>query len=178
MNILLAVCGGIATYKAVDLASACLKNGHVVQAIMTDHATAFIPPATVAVITHRPVYVTEWAEPERILHIELARWAELFLLCPATANSLGKLAHGIADDLVSTTYLALGTQHIQRLLFPAMNTYMWAHPAVRRNLDQLRSDGCLICLPGTGQLACGEDGPGKLRPTRELYAWICENCTP
>ena len=164
MRILLGVTGGVAAYKAADLARQLANQGHQVRCILTEAGARFITPLTLSSLTSEPCYGAnpdqgEWRANPSIEHIELARWAELVAVVPATANILGKAANGLASDLLSTVLLAT---RAPILWAPAMNTGMWEHPAVQANLARLRAFGHAVIEPGEGVLACGEEGSGKL----------------
>lgn len=161
MNIVLGVSGGIAAYKAPELVRRLRDAGADVRVILTPNAARFVSPLSLAVVSDHGVIVDQWGDPERggVDHIELARWAELLLIAPATANILAKLAAGIADDALTTYALA---HRAAVLVAPAMNTYMLAHPTVRGSIETLRSRGVEIIEPVDGLLACGEEGAGKM----------------
>jgi phosphopantothenoylcysteine decarboxylase / phosphopantothenate---cysteine ligase len=166
MRIVLGVSGGIAAYKAAEIARALIQNGHEVQAVFTRAAGKFIRPLTFASLTGRKVITGLFssASPEATLssaveHIGVAQETDLLLVAPATADVLGKFSHGLADDFLSTLYLAFRGPVV---LAPAMNTGMWEHPAVRANVDTLRRRGHAIVDPDDGFLACGTYGPGRL----------------
>jgi phosphopantothenoylcysteine decarboxylase/phosphopantothenate--cysteine ligase len=166
MRIILGVSGGIAAYKAAEIARALVQNGHEVQAVMTRGAEEFIRPLTFASLTGRKVITDLFssASPEATLsssveHIGVAQEHDLLLVAPATANVLGKFALGVADDFLSTMYLAFRGPVI---LAPAMNNHMWDHEAVRANVETLRRRGNTIVDPDDGFLACGTYGPGRL----------------
>src|SRR4029079_5627354 len=154
MLIALGVCGGIGAYKAVEVARWLQKRGHDVVAVMTDTATRFVGALTFEAITRRAVITDQFAPGDNadIEHIALASTIDLLLIAPATANSVGKLANGIADDFLSTLYTAT---RAPVLIAPAMNTQMFEHAAVRRNLDTLVAHGVKFVEPGEGYLACG-----------------------
>jgi phosphopantothenoylcysteine decarboxylase/phosphopantothenate--cysteine ligase len=163
------VTGGIGAYKAVEVARGLQKRGHEVVAIMTASATKFVGPLTFEAITRRRV-ITDQFEPganSDIEHIALASSIDLLLVAPATANMLGKFANGLADDFLSTLYTAT---RAPVLVAPAMNTNMFAHEAVRRNLDLLASRGVRFVEPGEGYLACGWIGKGRLAEPDEIVA--------
>src|SRR5438094_2655455 len=165
----LGVTGGIGAYKAVEVARGLQKRGHDVVAVMTQTATRFVGPVTFEAITRRRV-ITDQFEPGAnadIEHIALASPIDLLVIAPATANILAKLANGIADDFLSTLYIA--TQ-APVLVAPAMNTQMFAHEAVRRNFDALASRGVRFVEPGEGYLACGWIGKGRLAEPDEIVA--------
>jgi len=163
MNIVLGITGSIAAYKAADIASQLTKLGHEVHVVMTKAATEFITPLTLQVISRQPVLVSLEDEKNswKPGHIELADNADLFLVAPACADTLGQFANGLAPDPLSAIYLALpsGTP---KLIAPAMNGKMWNHPATQRNLDQLKTDGVQFIDPEDGDLACGYQGTGRL----------------
>ena len=161
MLIGLGVSGGIGAYKAVELARLLQQRGHDVQAILTRNAARFVGPLTFEAITRRPVITSQWAKGLNadIEHIALAGDMRALVVAPATANVLGKLALGLADDFLSSLHLATRAPLI---LAPAMNTLMWEHPAVRANLDTLVARGATIVEPGSGYLACGWVGKGRL----------------
>jgi len=167
MLVALGVTGGIGAYKAVEVARGLQKRGHDVVAIMTATATKFVGPVTFEAITRRPV-ITDQFEPganSDIEHIALASTIDLLLVAPATANILGKFANGIADDFLSTLFIAT---RAPVLVAPAMNTQMFAHDAVRANLDTLAKRGVRFVEPGEGYLACGWIGKGRLAEPDEI----------
>ncbi|MDR1989773.1 MAG: bifunctional phosphopantothenoylcysteine decarboxylase/phosphopantothenate--cysteine ligase CoaBC [Acidobacteriaceae bacterium] len=171
MLIGLGVTGGISAYKAVEVARGLQKRGHEVTAIMTAAATRFVGPVTFEAITRRPVVVDQFAPGANadIEHIALASSIDLLLVAPATANILAKMAHGIADDVLSTLYTAT---RAPVLVAPAMNTHMFSHPAVRANLDTLAARGVKFVEPGEGYLACGWIGKGRLAEPDEIVAAV------
>ncbi len=169
MLIALGVTGGIGAYKAVEVARGLQKRGHDVVAVMTPSATRFVGPVTFEAITRRRV-ITDQFEPganSDIEHIALASSMDLLLIAPATANIIGKLANGIADDFLTTLYLAT---RAPVLLAPAMNTLMFEHEAVRRNLETLAARGVRFAEPGEGYLACGWIGKGRLAEPDDVVA--------
>ena len=168
-QILLCVSGSIAAYKAADLASRLGKTGATLHVVMTPAATKFIAPATFQALTRNPVLTDVFDEPitGRIAHIELAQSADLVIVAPASADLMAKMAHGIADDIVTTCLLAV-PQTTLLLVAPAMNTVMWEHPATRANLETLKSRGVHIVEPGYGLLACQDVGRGKLAEVSEI----------
>jgi phosphopantothenoylcysteine decarboxylase/phosphopantothenate--cysteine ligase len=169
MLIALGVTGGIGAYKAVEVARGLQKRGHDVVAVMTASATRFVGPVTFEAITRRRVITDQFEAGANsdIEHIALASTIDLLLIAPATANILGKLANGIADDFLSTLYVAT---RAPVLVAPAMNTQMFAHEAVRRNLDTLAAHGVRFVEPGEGYLACGWIGKGRLAEPDEIVA--------
>jgi phosphopantothenoylcysteine decarboxylase / phosphopantothenate---cysteine ligase len=172
-KILLAVSGGIAAYKAATVASRLYQGGYEVKVILTDSAQKFITPLTFQTLTRQEVYTDtfEEKEPAVVSHIDLADWADLVLIAPATANVIGKLANGIADDMLTTTLLAV-TSDI--LIAPAMNVNMFNHPAVKKNMETLASFGWRFIEPNEGLLACGYVGKGRLAEPEELVAAVRE----
>jgi phosphopantothenoylcysteine decarboxylase/phosphopantothenate--cysteine ligase len=161
-RVLLCVCGGIAAYKAVELVRQLADAGAQVQVAMTAHALQFVGTASFQAVSGRTVRSSLWDEAAEAAmgHIELARWAEQVVVAPATANTIARLAHGLADDLVSTLCLATTAP---LAIAPAMNHRMWSHAATQANIATLRARGARIIGPDDGPMACGETGPGRLR---------------
>jgi len=161
-NILLGVTGGIAAYKAVDLASKLTAAGNQVRTVMTDNACRFVTPKSFEAVTQSTVLTTLWSAPDEFqsVHIALADWAQLVVVAPATANLIGKVVHGICDDLLSTTLCACW--EIPTLYAPAMNSRMWANPAVQANVEILKDRGIRTVGPDSGRLACGTEGVGRM----------------
>jgi phosphopantothenoylcysteine decarboxylase/phosphopantothenate--cysteine ligase len=161
MKIVLGVSGGIAAYKAPELVRRLRDLGADVRVILTPNAARFVSPLSLAAVSDHGVIAEQWGDPERggVDHIELARWAELLLIAPATADLLAKLAVGIADDALTTYALAHRTAV---MVAPAMNTHMLAHVTVQQNIETLRRRGIGIIEPVNGLLACGEEGAGKM----------------
>lgn len=173
-NILLAVTGGIACYKAVELVSRLKKAGADVKVIMTEHATKFVQPLLFREISNNPVAVSLWDESSEFYaeHIRLAQWADILVVAPATANAMAKFATGLADDLVSTAFLAV-PQDRPILLCPAMNCDMYANDITQSNLDKLlERENIFVVEPSEGVLACGQVGLGRLPEPRELLEHI------
>ena len=170
-EILLGVTGGIAAYKSADLASQLVQLGASVSVVMTRAAGRFIGRSTFEALTNRPVHTRMFSPREHPLgeHIGLARRAQILVVAPATADCLAKFAHGMADDLLSTLYLAF-TGPV--LAAPAMNCDMWAKPAVQRNIAQLRTDGVQFVEPGEGWLSCGVRGPGRMAEPEQILEAI------
>ncbi len=166
-RLLLGVTGGIAAYKVAELARLLMGNNVEVRVAMTAAATRFVTPATFQALTGQPVATDLWdaSFPNHMAHIELSRGADAILVAPASANFLAKLAHGLADDLLSTTCLA---RNCPLLVAPAMNREMWDNPATRENVALLRSRGVTILGPAAGDQACGEVGMGRLLEPAEL----------
>jgi phosphopantothenoylcysteine decarboxylase / phosphopantothenate---cysteine ligase len=169
-RILLIVGGGIAAYKAAEMVRTLRKRGHAVRCVLTQGGAHFITPMTLAALSEQPVHTSLWELKDEVEmgHIELSREADLLVVCPATADLLAKMAAGIADDLATTLLLATDKPV---LAAPAMNVRMWLHPATRRNVSTLRSDGVTVLEPDEGPMACGEFGPGRLpEPDRIVEA--------
>ena len=175
-NILLAVTGSISAYKAADLTSQLTKLGHQVKVLMTPAATAFITPQTLQVLSKQAVLVEVMTEedPKQIQHIDLGKEADLFLVAPASANTIAKLAHGFADNIVTSTALALPSE-VKKFLAPAMNTKMLDHPATQNNLETLKSYGYQIIPPREALLACGDQGSGALASIETILTTIQES---
>ena len=166
-HILLGITGGIAAYKSAELVRLLVKQGASVQVAMSEAATHFIAPLTFQALSGKPVITDPWAAntASGMAHIALSREADLLLIAPATANCLAKLAHGLADDLLSTLALA---RNGPLLLAPAMNREMWSHPATQRNVATLRGDGVTLLGPACGEQACGEVGEGRMLEAAEI----------
>ncbi|HUE87773.1 MAG TPA: bifunctional phosphopantothenoylcysteine decarboxylase/phosphopantothenate--cysteine ligase CoaBC [Vicinamibacterales bacterium] len=175
--IALGICGGIGAYKAVEVARGLQKQGHDVTAVMTRSARRFVGPVTFEAITRREVITDQWKPGANadIEHISLASTADLLLVAPATANIIGKFANGIADDFLSSLYVATPAPV---LMAPAMNTNMFAHPAVVRNLETLTARGVKFVEPGEGYLACGWIGKGRLAEPDEIVAAVLRMLRP
>lgn len=170
-NVIVGVTGGIAAYKAAELVSLLGKQGHAVRCIMTDAAQQFITPLTLQTLSGNPVYTSMFQlqdNPEwQVEHIGLARWADCMLIVPATADFIGKVAHGLADDLLSTCVMA-ATAPV--FFAPAMNDQMYANPLVQRNIAILREAGYGFIDPVEGNLACGTSGKGKMASPQQIAA--------
>lgn len=168
-TVLLGVSGSISAYKAADITSRLGKLGYSVEVIMTVNSTKFITPLTLQALSKKPVHteVMEELYPEQINHIELAKRADLFLVAPASANIIGKLANGIADDMLSTVAMAL-KEEVPKLIAPAMNTYMYQNPIMQKNLNTLKDVGYQEIEPREALLACGDFGRGALADVDEI----------
>src|SRR5215212_4592895 len=168
-NVALGVCGGIAAYKAVEVLRGLQKAGCVVRVAMTKRACEFVQPLTFRALSGSHVVVDDYApdNPDPIAHITFSQTADLLIVAPATANIIAKFANGVADDFLTSTYLACSSPV---LIAPAMNTTMWEHPATQRNLGQLRADGVHILEPDAGEMACGTIGPGRLSEPERIVA--------
>ena len=160
-RLLLGLTGGVAAYKAAELARMLIQSGVEVQVVMTQSACRFIGTATMQSLTGRPVFTDLWDDrvANNMAHIDLSRNADAILIAPASADFISKLAHGLADDLLSTLCLA---RKCPLLIAPAMNSQMWNHPATQRNLAMLRLDGVTVLDPDSGEQACGETGMGRM----------------
>ena len=172
-TIVLGVTGGIAAYKAAEICSALVKGGASVHVVMTEHATHFIGPVTFRALTGNQVIAGLWDEPceYEIAHVSLPDRADLLLIAPATANILGKIASGIADDMLSTMVTATTAPVV---LAPAMNCKMWGNPIVRANVERLESLGYVFVNPEVGRLACGGEGVGRLAATEKIVQTVIE----
>ena len=170
-TVLLGVTGGIAAYKAAALASALVKQHAAVEVVMTRHATEFITPLTFEQLTGRKAMVDTFDRNfvHQVEHISLAQRTDLVIIAPATANICAKLAHGLADDMLTTTVLAC---RCPKLIAPAMNTNMYENPVTQDNLETLRRYGWEVIPPASGRLACGAVGPGKLPEPGELLQYV------
>ena len=173
-KVLLGITGCIGAYKAAEVLRGLQKAGLEVRVMMTRHATEFIAPLTFEALSGQPVVIEMFARPGYavIEHISLARWADLVLIAPATANCLAKFAHGLADDFLSTVYLS-NTNPV--MIAPAMNVEMWQHPATQANLARLKERGVQIIEPGVGYQACGETGAGRLAEPAEIVAQVLQS---
>lgn len=172
-KVALGISGGIAAYKAAEVLRGLQRAGCTVRVAMTKRACEFIQPLTFRALSGSHVIVDDYApdNPDPIAHITFSQTVDLFVIAPATANIIGKLANGIADDFLTSTYLA-ATAPI--LIAPAMNTSMWHHPATQRNLQRLRLDGVHIIEPDEGEMACGTVGPGRLSEPERIVAAALE----
>ena len=164
-KIVVGVTGGIAAYKACDLVSRLKKRGAQVRVVLTEHACQFVQPLTFETLSGNPAYTDSFDRKYEIGHVALAKWADLLLIAPATANCMAKMACGIADDLLSTTCLAV---RCPVLVAPAMNSAMWRNPATQANLELLRSRGVRFVGPEAGHLACGDDDVGRMSEPEQI----------
>lgn len=176
-NIVLGVTGGIAVYKAVDLVSRLRKLNANVYVVMTEHAKSFVTPLTFQSMSQNYVVHDMFEEPKTwdVEHIALAKRAELFVVAPATANVIGKVAHGIADDFLTTTLMATPAQVV---FAPAMNTGMYCNPITQRNIQSLKDLGYAFIDPGSGRLACGDVGAGKMAEPADIAQYIVDFFSP
>src|ERR687885_964327 len=168
-RVALGVSGGIAAYKAVEVLRGLQRAGCEVRVGMTRRACEFVTPLTFRALSGAHVVVDDYApdNPDPIAHITFSQSVELFVVAPATANVIAKFANGVADDFLTSTYLASNAPVI---IAPAMNTTMWNHPATRRNLERLRADGVRVVEPDEGEMACGTVGPGRLSEPERIVA--------
>ena len=167
-RLVLGVTGGVAAYKAAELARLFVKDGAEVHAVLTQSGARFVTPATFQALTGRPAWTDMWDArmPDNMAHIDLSRGADAIVVAPASADFLAKLAHGLADDLLSTLCLA---RECPLIVAPAMNRQMWENPATQRNKSQLAQDGVIVLGPASGEQACGETGPGRMLEAAELH---------
>ena len=177
-NILLSVSGGVAAYKAVDLASKLTGAGAKVRTLMTENACQLIGPKSFEAVTGQPVYTNMWQADEefKIGHVSIADWADIVVVAPATANIIGKIANGICDDLLSTTLCVCWPliKSGAALLAPAMNSNMWDSPAVQRNIEAVKEMGFQLIGPEQGRLACGTEGIGRMAEPQDILKAIEE----
>lgn len=171
-TILLGVTGGVAAYKAVDLASKLTAAGATVRTVMTESARKFVRPKSFEAVTRSAVFTTLWSGPDEYqsVHIALADWAQIVVVAPATANIIGKVAHGICDDLLSTTLCVCWAK--PTLFAPAMNSRMWANPVVQGNVEALKRMGSQTIGPASGRLACGTEGVGRMAEPGDILEAI------
>src|SRR6187549_974979 len=176
-RLLLGVTGGVAAYKVAELARLLQRNDVDVRVAMTDAATKFVTPVTFQALTSKPVATDLWdaSFPNNMAHIELSRGVEAIVVAPASADFIAKLAHGIADDLLSTTCVA---RNCPLLVAPAMNVEMWENPATQRNVAQLRADGVTLLGPAAGDQACGEVGFGRMLEPDEILQGVLSFLAP
>ncbi len=170
-RIIVGVSGGIAAYKAIEIVSRLRKLGAEVKVVMTENATHIASPLTFGEISNHPVAIDMWQEIHdwNVEHISLATWADAYIIAPATANIIGKIANGIADDMLSTTVMATTAQVY---LCPAMNTNMYENPITQRNIETLKDLGYLFMEPASGMLACGVEGVGRLPEPCDIVSWL------
>lgn len=166
-KILLGVTSSIAAYRSHDLVRLFVKAGYDVHVIVTRHALEFVTPMTLATLSGNPVQTDEalWND-HRMAHIDMKDQASLLVIAPATANIIGKCASGIADDLLSTTYISVTCPVV---LAPAMNPNMYRHPAVQHNMEILKQRGVHVVEPDEGDVVCGDEGQGRLAPVEDIF---------
>lgn len=173
-NILFQLTGSIACYKACNVISKLVQDGFEVKTVCSGNALKFIGKSTLEGLTHNAVYVDTFEERSALEHIALAKWLDLAIICPATANMMNKLAAGIGDDYISTVFLAFDFSK-PYLIAPAMNENMYVHPAVKRSIGILKSWGVRVLGAGTGYQACGDKGAGRLLEPEAIYKEIKKN---
>ncbi|HZW25651.1 MAG TPA: bifunctional phosphopantothenoylcysteine decarboxylase/phosphopantothenate--cysteine ligase CoaBC [Gallionella sp.] len=174
-RIILGITGGIAAYKTAELVRLLVKQGFDVQVAMTEAATQFITPTTMQALSGQPVLLNQWQDEAGMTHIHSSRTANAIVIAPATADFIAKLAHGMADDLLSTLCLA---RDCPLLVAPAMNKQMWSNPATQRNVQQLTADDVTVLGPACGSQACGEEGMGRMLEPAELADEIVASFQP
>lgn len=172
-NVLFQISGSIAAYKSCSVISRLVQSGHAVQTVATRSALEFVGPATLEGLTGRPVFTDAFESGRKMDHIHLARWADLAVLAPATANTINRLATGLADDAVGALFLAWG-QEKPYLIAPAMNVEMWNHPATQSSVKRLESWGVKVLPTEIGPQACGEVGEGRLITPERIYEEILQ----
>lgn len=174
-RIILAVSASAAIHKSCDLASKLTQEGNDVRTLLTRRAAELVAPQLFQALTGQPAATTEFGANRAagMDHIDFARWGEIFVFAPATAGSIGRLAAGLAEDLIGTVSLALAPQ-VPKLLCPAMNPNMYVHPAVKRNIAQLVEDGWQLMKPERGRLACEDEGEGRLPEVARIQERIRE----
>ena len=171
MRIVVGITGGIAAYKAPELVRLLKKAGHEVRCAATEHALEFVTRVTLETVSGAPLYSDLFASGHTE-HISLKEWGEMLVVAPATANIIGKVASGVADDALSTLLLAFSGKPV--IMAPAMNCEMWAHPAVQRNIETLKGWGIRMVGPEEGELACGVNGMGRMAEPEQIVAAICQ----
>jgi phosphopantothenoylcysteine decarboxylase/phosphopantothenate--cysteine ligase len=174
LKVLLGVSGGIAAYKAVDLASKLTGAGAVVNTVMTENACQLVGPKSFEAVTRSQVFTSLWSHSEefRISHVNLVDHADIVVVAPATADIIGKVANGICDEILSTTLCSCW--HKPTLLAPAMNEKMWENPAVQKNIEKIKEMGFELIGPEEGALACGAIGMGRMAEPTNIMRVICE----
>lgn len=171
-KILFKLSGSIAAYKACFVISKLVQEGHTVQTVCTANALNFIGRATLEGLTGLPVFIDPYAQDHVMDHIHLAKWADITILCPASANVINKMAHGLADDGVTSLFLAHPLRESPYIVVPAMNQAMWQHPATQASVETLTSWGIEFILPNVGHQACGDHGPGRLAEPEAILAYL------
>ncbi|HNK01428.1 MAG TPA: bifunctional phosphopantothenoylcysteine decarboxylase/phosphopantothenate--cysteine ligase CoaBC, partial [Accumulibacter sp.] len=176
-RLVLGVTGGIAAYKAAELLRQMTREGASVQVVMSEAATRFVTPVTFQALSGQPVFTDQWDArmANNMAHIDLSRHADAIVVAPASADFLAKIAHGLADDLLSTLVLA---REIPLLVAPAMNRQMWQNPATQRNVATLIGDGVAMVGPASGEQACGETGPGRMLEAAEILDEVIAHFQP
>lgn len=174
-KILIGITGGIAAYKICSLINQLKKDGYEIKVIMTEAATKFVTPLTFQTLTNNPVYLDlfDVTDKTKVEHIDLADWCDVFVIAPATANTISKIALGIADNLLTTVIMAL-PKKTPVIIAPAMNVHMWENPIVQKNISELKKykNKYIFVEPQEGMLACGYEGKGKLAKTEDIIETI------
>ncbi len=173
-RVLLGISGGVAAYKAVELASKMAAGGATVRTVMTENACRLVGPKSLEAVTRQAVYTSLWepAKDAAAGHVALADWAEVVVLAPATADIIGKVANGICDDLLSTTLCCCWSKPM--VIAPAMNNRMWENPAVQANVEKLRGMGFVLVGPEVGRLACGGEAVGRMAEPEKILEAVGE----
>ncbi len=174
-RVVVGVCGSIASYKSAEVVRQFVKAGAEVRCVMTRSATKFIGPAALAALSGRPVHIDMFEEPERVLHVEMARWADAYVIVGATASALERFSRGSGEDMVSAVYLMC---RAPVLVAPAMHTEMWEHPGVQRNVGQIQADGAILIPPEEGDLASGDVGVGRLADPAVIVEAVISSLSP
>jgi len=176
-RIILGITGGIAAYKAAELTRQLIKAGAMIRVIMTEAATHFIAPATFQALSNQPVWTDLWDTriQNSMAHIDLSRDSDAIIVAPASADFIAKIAHGLANDLLTTTCLA---RTCPLFLAPAMNRQMWEHPATQRNVSQVQNDGAVLLGPEEGEQACGETGLGRMLEPDAIFEDLASSLSP
>lgn len=174
-KILIGITGGIATYKICSLINQLKRDGNEIKVIMTEAATKFVTPLTFQTLTNNPVYLDTFnvIDKTKVEHIDLADWCDVFVLAPATANTISKISLGIADNLLTTVIMAL-PEKTPVIVAPAMNVHMWENPIIQKNISTLKEykDKYIFIEPQEGKLACGYEGKGKLAKIEDIIEEI------
>ena len=172
LNLLLGVSGGVAAYKAIDLASKLTASGAQVNTVLTENACKLVTAKSFEAVTGQAVYTSLWNTPQQfeIGHVSLSEEADIVVVAPATANIIGKIANGICDDLLSTTLCACWQKPV--LIAPAMNSNMWNNPAVQQNVEKIKQMGAKLVGPERGRLACGTEGIGRMAEPEDILEQI------
>jgi phosphopantothenoylcysteine decarboxylase/phosphopantothenate--cysteine ligase len=174
-RVVVGVSGSIASYKSAEVVRQLVKAGAEVRCVMTRSATKFIGEAALAALSGRPVHVDIFDQPERVMHVEVARWADAYVMVGVTASGLERLSRGSGEDLVSAVYLMC---RCPILVAPAMHTEMWEHPGIQRNVSQIQSDGAILIQPEEGDLASGDVGVGRLADPSVIVEAVIAALTP
>lgn len=176
-NVVVGVTGGIAVYKTCELVSRLVKAGYSVKVVMTDHAKEFVTPLTFETLSKNAVICDMFAPKPHfeVEHISLAKWAGAYIIAPATANVIGKIANGVADDMLTTSFMA--TEAV-RIVCPAMNTQMYKDEATASNLQILKDRGIRVIEPTVGKLACGDVGVGRMEEPEKIFEYVDNLLTP